>query len=190
MAQLSASYNSAATLVTMDFVRRLRPGATDASVVRWGRISTVVCMVVSALWAPQIVRFPSLWQYFQAVLAYATPPAAALFLVGMLWPRANGRGAIWAVATGSGLGLVFFALSVTKVLPLPFLDAAFLVFAVSLIALVLASLTRRQTPEERARTAAFTLRNAWDAARLGSRAVAGWGVALLAVTAGVVWWFR
>lgn len=190
MAQLSASYNSAATLVTMDFVRRLRPGATDASVVRWGRISTVVCMVVSALWAPQIVRFPSLWQYFQAVLAYATPPAAALFLVGMLWPRANGRGAIWAVVTGSGLGLVFFALSVTKVLLLPFLDAAFLVFVVSLIALVLASLTRRQTPEERARTAAFTLKNAWDAARLGSRAVAGWGLALLVVTAAVVWWFR
>jgi SSS family solute:Na+ symporter len=190
MAQLSAAYNSAATLVTMDFVRRLRPGASDASVVRWGRISTIVCMVISALWAPQIVRFPSLWQYFQAVLAYATPPAAALFLLGMLWPRANGRGAIWAVAAGSGLGLVLFALSVTKVWPLPFLDAAFLVFVISLVALVLASLTRRQTPEERALSAAFTLKAAWDAARLGSRGVVGWAVALLAVTTGLVWWFR
>jgi SSS family solute:Na+ symporter len=190
MAQLSAAYNSAATLVTMDFVRRLRPGASDASVVRWGRISTIVCMVISALWAPQIVRFPSLWQYFQAVLAYATPPAAALFLLGMLWPRANGRGAIWAVAAGSGLGLVLFALSVTKVWPLPFLDAAFLVFVISLVALVLASLTRRQTPEERALSAAFTLKAAWDAACLGSRGVVGWAVALLAVTTGLVWWFR
>jgi SSS family solute:Na+ symporter len=190
MAQLSAAYNSAGTLVTMDFVRRLRPSASDASVVRWGRISTIVCMVISALWAPQIVRFPSLWQYFQAVLAYATPPAAALFLLGMLWPRANGRGAIWAVATGSGLGVGLFVLSVTKVWPLPFLDAAFLVFAVSMAALVLASLTRRQTPEERARHASLTLKNAWEAARLGSREVAGWALALFAVTAGLVWWFR
>jgi Na+/proline symporter len=108
----------------------------------------------------------------------------------MLWPRANGRGAIWAVATGSGLGLVLFTLSVTKVWLLPFLDAAFLVFVVSLAALVLASLTRRQTVEECAASAAFTLKNAWEAARLGSRGVVGWAAALLAVTAGLVWWFR
>jgi solute:Na+ symporter, SSS family len=190
MAQLSASYNSAATLVTMDFVRRIRPGASDRSVVMWGRISTVACMVVSALWAPQIVRFPSLWQYFQAVLAYATPPAAALFLVGMLWPRANGRGAIWAVILGSGLGVTLFALSVAKILPLQFLNAAFLVFAVSLVALVLGSLTRPQTAEEKARTASFTFQRAWNEARRGSRSVLGWAGALLAVTAGVVWWFR
>lgn len=190
MAQLSASYNSAATLVTMDFVRRVRPAASDASVVKWGRLSTIACMVVSALWAPQIVRFPSLWQYFQAVLAYATPPAAALFLAGMLWPRANGRGAIWAVATGSGLGVTLFALSITDILPLQFLNAAFLVFAVSVVALVLASLTRPQTAEDMARAAGFTLKNALQQAQQGSRSVAGWAAALIAVTAAVVIWFR
>jgi SSS family solute:Na+ symporter len=190
MAQLSASYNSAATLVTMDFVRRLNPDASDASVVRWGRISTVVCIVVSALWAPQIVRFPSLWQYFQAVLAYATPPAAALFLVGMLWPRANGRGAIWAVSVGTGLGLVFFALSVTKLVPLAFLNAAFIVFVVSLAVLVIASLTRPETDEERARNAPFTASAAWNTARRQAHGVIGWALGLLVATAGLIWLFR
>ena len=190
MAQLSASYNSAATLVTMDFIRRFRLSAPDTSVVQWGRISTVGCMVISALWAPQIVRFPSLWQYFQAVLAYATPPAAALFLAGMLWPRANGRGAIWAVAIGSGLGIGLFVLSITGVWQLPFLDAAFLVFLVSLAALVLASLTRPETEVERARTAAFTFANAWGQARREARGVIGWALALLVVTASVIWTFR
>lgn len=190
MAQLSAAYNSAATLVTMDFVRRLRPGASDAGIVRWGRLVTVVCMLISALWAPQIVRFPSLWQYFQAVLAYATPPAAALFLAGMLWPRANGRGAIWAVATGSGLGLTLFVLSITGLSTLAFLNAAFLVFAVSLAALVLASLSRPATPEDAAKSAGFTVASAVAAARGSGTAVAGWALALLAVTAGVVIAFR
>jgi SSS family solute:Na+ symporter len=190
MAQLSAAYNSAATLVTMDFIRKLRPAADDASVVKWGRVSTIACMLVSALWAPQIVRFPSLWQYFQAVLAYATPPAAALFLAGMLWPRANGRGAIWAVAVGSGLGLLLFALSIAGLWRLAFLNAAFLVFAVSLAVLVLASLSRPAMPEDAARSAGFTLTNALAAARGSGKPVAGWGLALLAVTAAVVIWFH
>ena len=190
MAQLSASYNSAATLVAMDFVRRLRPATSDRAVVAWGRAATVLCMIVPALWAPQIVRFPSLWQYFQAVLAYATPPVVALFLAGMLWPRANARGAGWAVATGSALGLGLFVLSVTGIYRLQFLNAAFIIFAVSGLVLAAASLTRAQTAEEKTQFGELTLANTLRQALSGGWSVKGWALALLAVTAGVVFWFR
>lgn len=190
MAQLSASYNSAATLVAMDFVRHARPTASDRSVVAWGRASTIICMVISALWAPQIVRFPSLWQYFQAVLAYATPPVVALFLAGMLWPRANTRGAHWAIAVGSGLGLLLFVLSITGLWPFQFLNAAFVVFVASVTALVLGTLTRKAEPAEMERFQQFTWRNTMRQARETAKSVRRWAVGLLLVTAAIVIWFR
>jgi hypothetical protein len=60
-------------------------------------------------WAPQIARFESLWQYLQAVLAYAVPPVVALFLVGMFSARANARGAFATIVVGllGGAGLFY-----------------------------------------------------------------------------------
>lgn len=183
MAQLSASYNSAATLVTMDFVKRFAPQASERAMVAWGRVTTILCMAASALWAPQIVRFPSLWQYFQAVLAYATPPVAALFLIGMVWPRANASGAFWAMLTGSLLGFTLFGLSVSGLFPLQFLNAAGIVFAVS--CLVLIGISLLTPPKDTARFADFTWAHTVAQIRQ-SKAVAGWGLALLAVTMGIV----
>lgn len=184
MAQLSASYNSAATLVTMDFVKRLRPGASDKTVVTWARIATLLCMAISALWAPQIFRFASLWQYFQGVLAYATPPVVALFLGGLLWRGANATGAIWATLTGSLTGLSLFALSASKILPLQFLNAAAVVFVVSAIVLGLVSLATRQSAEERIRASA--LLESWRLTRLAASGPKLFAAGLLGVTAVVV----
>lgn len=190
MAQLSASYNSAATLVTMDFVKRLRPEANEKTVVVWGQISTILCMILSALWAPQIIRFPSLWQYFQAVLAYATPPVAALFLGGMLWPRATAKGGIWAMACGSGVGLALFALSAAGLSKLQFLNAAAIVFVATLAILISVSLVTKQKAEEQERFANFTFAKTIAQAQLGTSSVKLWALALLGLTAIVVMAFR
>nr|WP_243846359.1 sodium/solute symporter [Rhizomicrobium palustre] len=155
MAQLSASYNSAATLVTMDFVKRRWPDISDRKIVSTGRLATIVAMVLSAMWAPQILHFPSLWQYFQAVLAYATPPVVALFLGGLLWRRANANGAIWTTGLGSLIGLTLFVLSATGVWKLPFLVAAVLVFLASCAILGAVSLITPRSSEEAGRAEAM-----------------------------------
>jgi SSS family solute:Na+ symporter len=180
MAQLSASYNSAATLVTMDFVKHLKPDASDKTVVTWARIATLLCMVLSALWAPQIFRFPSLWQYFQAVLAYATPPVVALFLGGFLWRGANATGAIWATALGSLSGAALFALSASGLFPLQFLNAAAVVFVISAIVLGLVSLATKQNADERLRASAL-LEN-WRLTRFAASGPKLFAATLLAVT--------
>src|SRR6185437_16544317 len=104
------------------------------------------CMLISAAWVPQITRFPSLWQYFQAVLAYFTPPVAAVFLAGMLWPRASSRGAFAALVTGSSLGAVLYLLAILGMSHLQFLVAAAWVFALSLAVLIAVSLTGAPPP--------------------------------------------
>ena len=77
MSSVDSTLNSASTLVTMDFVKKLRPNADKKTLLWTGRITTFIFMVFAAAWAPQVVKFPSIWQYLQQVLAYLAPPVVA-----------------------------------------------------------------------------------------------------------------
>ncbi len=125
MAARSATYNSAVTVLSIDFIPRARPQMDERHTTR--------AMRVSAAWVPQIARFPSLRQYFQAVLACLTPPVAAVFLAGVLWRGANARGAF---------GAALYVLALLGISRLQFLGVTGMDLAVSLAALALASLTR------------------------------------------------
>jgi SSS family solute:Na+ symporter len=112
MVSIASMLNSASTLVTMDVIKQFKPSLSDSQVVRIGRMSTAALLVVAVAWAPQLQLFPSLWQYLQAVLAYAVPPVVALFLLGMFWRGANADGAAAAMLLGSLAGLALFMINV------------------------------------------------------------------------------
>ncbi|MCO6481092.1 MAG: sodium:solute symporter [Phaeodactylibacter sp.] len=105
MSSVSATFNSASTLVTMDFVQKMRPGLTSQQLVRVGQITTLVLVVLASAWAPQIERFSSLWEYLQLVLAFICPPVVSVFILGLFWGRANSTGAIVSLLTGFVLAL-------------------------------------------------------------------------------------
>jgi SSS family solute:Na+ symporter len=108
MVAIASMLNSASTVITMDLMRRFRPAMTDEHTVRLGRWATTAMLLVAVAWAPQLQQFPSIWQYLQAVLAYAVPPVVAVFLVGTFWRRANAAGAVAAMTVGSFGGLLLF----------------------------------------------------------------------------------
>jgi len=112
MVSIASMLNSASTLITMDVIRQFKPDLSDSAVVRIGRISTAALLVIAVAWAPQLQLFPSLWQYLQAVLAYAVPPVVALFLVGMFWRGANADGAAATMRLGSLFGFALFMINV------------------------------------------------------------------------------
>jgi len=107
-------------------------------------------MILSALWAPQIESFGSLFKYLQKVLSYAVPPVVAMFLVGIFWKRANARGAFISLVGGVFLGLVLFItnefLGLTDI---HFLYIAPVLFVASVILLIGGSLTTAPPDEER-----------------------------------------
>jgi len=65
MSSIDSALNSASTLVTMDFFKKLRPQTTSVQLMWIGRAVTFVFMLAAAAWAPQIDKFPTLWQYLQ-----------------------------------------------------------------------------------------------------------------------------
>lgn len=110
MSSVDSTLNSASTLVTMDFIRRFKRQDSH-TLVDAGRWVTVVFMTLAILWAPQIVRFPNLWTYLQAMLAYLSPPVVACFLMGIFWKRATRSSAFVGLLVGHLAAAVFLGLN-------------------------------------------------------------------------------
>jgi SSS family solute:Na+ symporter len=161
MSSLSSVFNSSATLVTMDLYKHWRPQASDRQLVVTGQVTTVILVLFGLAWIPfmQLIS-AQIYTYLQSVQAYISPPIAAVFLVGLLWPRANAAGAIAALALGFVLGFGRLILELNAPLAwapaaafagINFLHFAVLLFAASVVVLVLVSLATAAPKAERLR---------------------------------------
>jgi SSS family solute:Na+ symporter len=121
MSSLAAMFNSTSTLLTIDIYKKLKPDANEKATVNFGRITTVVMVVLGLLWIPFIGLLSDnrMYVYLQSVQAYISPPIAACFLFGIFWKRVNGKGAIASLLTGLLLGGIRLILEVqNKISPL------------------------------------------------------------------------
>ncbi len=172
MSSVDSTLNSASTLVTMDFIKKIKPKVPDRTLVIAGRIVTFVFMLLAVMWAPQIVKFPNIWTYLQQMLAYLAPPIVACFFAGVFWKRANGHGALAALVVGHLAAAVIFGLALagsiivqTQALApeelrmaaagtpvIHFLYLAPILLTISLVAMVVVSLATEKPDEEVVRT--------------------------------------
>lgn len=100
MSNTDSTLHAASTLVTMDFIKGRRPDISPRQLVWVGRVTTFIIIGVSAIWAPMIGNFGTLFEYVQGLLSYAVAPFVVVYLGGMFWPRATSGGAIAALAAG------------------------------------------------------------------------------------------
>ncbi|MCH2081198.1 MAG: sodium:solute symporter [Saprospiraceae bacterium] len=113
MSSVSATFNSASTLITMDFVKNLSPNISSKQLVRAGQISTLALVVLAAAWVPFIEKVSdSLWQYLQLVISYTAPPAVATFLLGLFWKRASATGSIASLLFGFVVAIFMLILKI------------------------------------------------------------------------------
>jgi SSS family solute:Na+ symporter len=196
MVSIASILNSASTLITMDVIKQLKPTLSDSQVVRIGRVSTVGLLLLAVAWAPQLQLLPSLWQYLQAVLAYAVPPVVAVFLVGMFWRGANADGAAATMLAGSCAGLALFMLNVVlHWTHLHFLYVAPILTALDMAVLIGVSVHTRAAPVGSEQIAMWKI-DFSRAERLRLKLVPIWqdyrfqAAVLLALTAAIVITFR
>ena len=79
MSSLSSAFNSSSTLLTIDFYQKFRPNATERDLVRFGRMATIVLVVLSLGWIPfmEALMGGGIFHYLQSIQAYISPPIAA-----------------------------------------------------------------------------------------------------------------
>jgi SSS family solute:Na+ symporter len=95
MSTISGLVNSTSTLVTLDIFQR-GPGRhwPEARLVRFGRWSGGIALLVGALFAPIVMKWESLFRYAQDLWAPMAAPVVVVFLCGALWKGAGRRGAV------------------------------------------------------------------------------------------------
>src|SRR5438445_9045793 len=163
MGAMSSVFNSASTLVTLDFYKKIKPQATERQLVGFGRVMTGVMVLLGLAWVPSIHLISSqLYSYLQSVQAYISPPIASCFVLVFLWTRLNGAGALSSLLTGFVMGTVRFVFEISDraaggrytspairwVVDMNFLHYAIFMFVVCSLVLIVVSLMT-PAPERR-----------------------------------------
>jgi SSS family solute:Na+ symporter len=144
---MSACYNASATLVVRDFVLRYKPETTESKQVVIGRWVTVLMAVLGVLAAPLVGLSVTIWYYLQLISHYLCAPMMAVILTGVLWKKANTKGAIGGIIAGFCVAAVVFLDQVLHlrlpILSLPvftsFLHRDLVVLVVATVATVIVS---------------------------------------------------
>jgi solute:Na+ symporter, SSS family len=102
MAGVAANVTAFNTVVSYDlwqaYVRKDEP---DRYYVRFGRIATVVGIVIAIGTAFIAAGFNSIMDYIQALFSFFNAPLFATFIVAMFWRRATPWAGFWGLAAGT-----------------------------------------------------------------------------------------
>lgn len=148
MSTLDSVLNGAASLVVNDFVRTSdRWDLSDRQLLVLSRVLIGVFMVIAVLWAPVILEFEGIVEYFQSFLAHITMPVVVLFLGGLFWRRATSDAAFWTLVVAAPVGLAAFLSSqIFGLFQLQFLYSAGIMLAFSAVLFIAISL--RTSPRD------------------------------------------
>lgn len=195
---VSATLNSASTLVSMDLVRQWKPELSSSSLVKVGQGTTLLFMVIAAIWAPQIAKATSFMDYMQGVLALIAPPVVAVFLAGLFSKRTTANGAMAGLSFGFLAGMAFALadfLDWQSLASIPFLLKAPLLFSLCLALTYGVSLLEKAPEAEKIKGLTWEKKQFSEETQLMKGL--SWyenyrilSILLLAITFLTVWWYR
>ena len=115
MSCMAAALNSCATLVSLDIVRRVRPDTPEKRLVLIGRIATGVIMLLAMAWSTQGDQFGTIFEAINKIPMTFAPAVTTVFVLGVMWPRGNARGAMATLYVGTLIGVAYFLLDLPSV---------------------------------------------------------------------------
>ncbi len=115
MSTIASALNSCSTLISFDILKRMRPDSSDASLVRVGRISAGVIMILAMLWSTQGEQFGTIFEAINKIPMIFAPAVTTVLVLGVFWERGNNKAAIATFAIGCTLGLIYFVLDMPNV---------------------------------------------------------------------------
>jgi len=111
MSSLASLFNSSATLFTVDFYERLKPGRSQKHYLRVGRVATTVVVLLGIAWVPVIPLLgDSLYEALQKVQALIAPAIVAVFFLGIFSNRVTPAAGFWGLIIGFAAGMFYLVL--------------------------------------------------------------------------------
>ena len=124
MSSLDSVLNGASSLMVNDFIKTSRKEFSEKTLLRISRGLVVLFMAIAVAWAPVILGFDTIVEYFQSFLGYVTMPVVVVLVGGIFWKRATKTAAFWTLVTVAPLGLLgFITGEILELHPIQFLYA-------------------------------------------------------------------
>jgi SSS family solute:Na+ symporter len=149
MSTIAAALNSVATLTAEDIFKRIRPEAPDHQLVKVGRITSAVVIVLAMLWSTQGSKFGSIFEAINKIPMAFAPGITTIFLFGVFWKRGNRQGAMAALLFNVVVGMIYLCIDIPLVgekqwiaqeLGIPFMQVGWYLFLLSSVIYVTVSL--------------------------------------------------
>ena len=121
VASLAGKVNSISTIFTLDiFKKKINTEASEKQLVRVGKITVVVAMLVAAVIAPFLgIDKKGGFEFIQEYTGFVSPGIFAMFILGFFWKKTTSNAALFATIGGFLFSIIF------KFMP-KFVDLAFL----------------------------------------------------------------
>ena len=110
MSTVAGALNSAATLVCIDIVKRVRPQTPDHRLVRIGQVTVGAVLLLAIAWSTQGARFGGIFAGINQMIAVLAPPISTVFIWGIFWRRGTAQASAATLISGFLLGAVVFCL--------------------------------------------------------------------------------
>ncbi len=150
MSTLDSVLNGSASLVVNDWIKPSRRQFSERQLLVISRVLIGVFMVVAAAWAPVITTFDTIVEFFQSFLGYVTMPLVVVLLGGIFWKRASSTAAFITFGGWLPLGIIgFFVFEVLELAELQFLYGTGIMFAASVITLIVVTMLTDAPPQEK-----------------------------------------
>ena len=163
VASLAGKVNSISTIFTLDiFKKKINTEASEKQLVRVGKITVVVAMLVAAVIAPFLgIDKKGGFEFIQEYTGFVSPGIFDMFILGFFWKKTSSNAALFATIGGFVLSVIFkflpqlmnleflsqygFATLVeqkdkTMAFEIPFLDRMGFVFVLCVLMMVVISL--------------------------------------------------
>ncbi len=152
VASLAGKANSISTIFSLDIYKKFfNKTASEKKLVRTGRITVIVAMLLACIVAPALRNLDQAYQFIQEYVGFISPGVLSIFLLGFFWKRTTSKAALASAILTIPLSTVF------KFLPgwtngafpdLPFMDRMTLVFVILMLLMVVMSLSDRSRKDE------------------------------------------
>ena len=122
VSSLASMINSTSTIFTMDIYKStINKKADDKQMVKVGRLTGLVALIVAMIFAPQLGSLGQVFQFIQEYTGVVSPGILAVFLMGLFYKKATNNAAIWGVILSVPIAMYF------KVAPNGWSDASIFV---------------------------------------------------------------
>jgi SSS family solute:Na+ symporter len=145
VSSLASMLNSTSTIFTMDIYKPyINQNASEKTLVRVGRFSAGIALIIACFVAPLLSSVPQAFQYIQEYTGIVSPGILAVAMIGLFWKKATVKGAIYGAILSIPVAL---ALKM-EFIGLPWLDEMLYTFLITIAIIGMVSLTTSEKDDD------------------------------------------